>query len=92
MTEAQKERKRQYDREFAKKYYQIHKDEIRERNNTEEAVIKRRKYQSEYRKRTRKKALAHIRFSAYDAGTYIVKVKEDGKYSFEMKEQHHERL
>lgn len=88
MTEKQKEKKKEYDREYSARYYAKHKDEILKRNSENKEKL--REYQRKYRERTRLKALANIRFNVYKPGQYIVTVKEDGAYSFEMKEQQNE--
>ena len=95
MTEEQRERKRAYNREYRKKYYAEHKEEIREyrkkhyaehkeeikaKNKTDEQRQKNKEYMRRYRERTTLKALAHIRFNAYRPGQYVIDVAEDGQY------------
>lgn len=83
MTEAQKERKRAYDREYSKKYYEKHKEKILKNNSSPQFREKRREYEKQYRERTRLKVLAHIHFNAYKAGKYIVTVNANGEYYFD---------
>ena len=80
MTEEQRERKRAYDREYSKKRYAEHKEEIKAKNKTDEQRQKNKEYMKRYRERTKVKALAHIRFNAYRTGRYVIDVTEDGQY------------